>query len=669
MLEICFALSAAVFGVSVVVCGVWNYVLHRKQLAKYPVLRPINVFSVCCVIAFLLLFIPQAFDDNEQNIIVAVIAAIRYVMDNLSFGNSLSTVTSAVFGSESVFATDVIRYQFLYLCFLSFFVPVLAARAAVTVFRNAFTQLRFSLNRTSSFCIFSELNERSVQLAEGISQDKKTKVIFTGIDRTSASDRYLVEQARKMNAMLTKRTVNGLHISDRFSKSPVCICFISADENKNIKDAVDKFAAVEKINREIRLCIFSVSESAQAVTDALNARAENGRVRAELFNEAQRMAYTLLFEHPLYEVNSDADEIRVMILGAGTYGLEVAKAVAWCAFLPSKKVSIRIFDRKNKEEVLGFPFLNLTERLQKIGTRCDLSFCCCDVFSTEFDEQRFDGADYIFVALGDDDSVNLAAAMQMRRLYARQEKTDGFVPETRRNPKIFVRLNSNVTKEIALSLHDPDTIPYATLEKVYRSCVLNDWQVDSVAQCIHAAYYGYRKMRYENDQTDALVLFAQGKADYCRQSEINKRSSRAAAVHCKYKLHALGIGLTPDALFSEQAERLLQQHTEELMRLEHDRWNTFQMLDGWDPWDPQHLIPGQHKCIGAKLHAYLAPYDALPDIAQTVYGGDADPSEYDRVILGVMRYAFACGTCGRICDADIRRLFNSFSTYRQENNR
>ena len=341
-----FYVSVSVLLSSAVICCMWNYIIHAKRLTKKPVINPMNIFSVLVFISLLIIFIPTAHKTNG-NFAVALASAFMDAVDSISFGNSLKDMNARVFGNVEELLKNTEAAHRLYVCFLSLLAPILGARAAFLIFRDFFTQIRFSLNIRNSFHIFSELNEKSVVTAKDIaSNNKKAKIIFCSAGNNITQNLY-IEQARAINALLTKKSIVGFKVSDRLSAKKVYLYFIGEDEKSNVRLALDKVKIIEKIERDVALLVFSSQESAEYIIDVANKKTNNNHIRIDLFNEAQRTAYNLVFEHPIYDDEEKNDKINIMILGAGNYGLEFAKAVSWCSQMMNRKFNIKIFDKQD----------------------------------------------------------------------------------------------------------------------------------------------------------------------------------------------------------------------------------------------------------------------------------------------------------------------------------
>ncbi len=657
MLDIFFIFSLSTLLLSAIGCVIWSIVIRITKSPRAPLVNPINTFLLFAVIAFFLLFVPNALRAYDNDVVVSSVSAFFDMVDGLSFGNSVADMFNRVF--EHV--DGVSRLYVLYALFVIVLMPLLAMRTVLAVFRDFFTQISYLLSCRKKYHIFSELNGKSIILAEDIAQkDEKAHVIFTSVDK-SAAERLYIERARRINALLTNKTISGFKISTAAAKNALYLYFVGEDEKKNINLALDKFERIKNSERETVVYLFSTDNSAERFVDLANSQKNNPKVKMQLFNEAQRIAYNLIYEHPVCDVETDGKNINVMVLGASSLGLEVAKAISWSSQMMNYTFSIRLFDIEQKNEKLAFPFSGAAEKLKKIGTTLDIEFFDCDIFSQTFDHLRFKEVNYIIIDLGDDSS-NITAALQMREIYARQEKGGAYAPSSCCPPKIITITKDEETKKIVNALGDPMIIPYGTMYDLFSAKNVNDWKIDKAGEYLHACYYSFNYIKNNPDKAiDAAELITQGIKDYAVQTELNKRSSRAAAIHCKYKLFDIGINPDKDSMFTKEADALVENCNETMLRCEHDRWNVFQILDGWEPWDKNRLVKGKRKDNYAKLHAYLAEFDELKPIAEFLYGENEDPIEYDRMVVSFSRFALEYAESGDIRKEDAQRLLAAFA--------
>lgn len=634
-----FYISFLLLTVSGAICLVWNYIIHYRRLSKYPVFKPINVFSVSTFIAFMLLFMPKAY-ESTNNIMITLISAFLDTLDSFSFGNTVEFAAERILAGfewleKPEAASFENSFEVIYTVFMIFLAPALTARAVLSIFTDSFTGLRSRFNVKDDLHIFSQLNEKSFSIATDIAEKGgRNKIVFTSVGKDEG---FLADRARKINAMLTRKSIRSLKLNGRVTKRKLFLYFIETEEKNNVKDAIDKYEEIKYQERETVMYVFSTQESMEKVVDGCNRKEGSKKVRLEFFNEAQRTAYNLVFDYPFFERPGSDGVTNIMILGAGEYGGEIAKAISWCTRSTGKKYSIKVFDKQDKNESYIFPLKDIKNRLEKVGTELDLEFNCCDIFTDEFNKLRFKRADYIVVALGDDDELNFSAALLMQKLYAREKIFSG---PSASEPIIITHIRDNVLTELAVALKDSNIIPYGALNRIFTTDNVSEWKIDKMASFIHAGYH-CNKLKNKSGK-DLRTLFEEGLDDYAHQSEGNKRSSRATAIHIKYKFSELGIQYDRGVGKLYEGEAKIRENEEALLITEHNRWNTFMMLDGWKEWKNK-FAKNSHSDEKSKMHAYLAKFEELDGIAFDIYKQHISPVDSDRMVLQVMTDAFAYG--------------------------
>ena len=100
------------------------------------------------------------------------------------------------------------------------------------------------------FCAnFAQLYEQSKKDEK---RCKNAKIIFTSADKKTTESLYL-EQARRINALLTNKTINGFKTESLFSNQKLYLYFIGEDRKKNIKLALDKFEEIKNTTRKTKV--------------------------------------------------------------------------------------------------------------------------------------------------------------------------------------------------------------------------------------------------------------------------------------------------------------------------------------------------------------------------------------------------------------------------------
>ncbi len=440
--------------------------------------------------------------------------------------------------------------------------------------------------------------------------------------------------------------------------------------------------------------VFSTHESTQLLFDNLleefSGAADCDRNYClHLIDETELIVQNLLMEHPLYEPlmyipkssvpippgqQDPASLISVLAIGGGLLGMELVRAAMLCGITNNYQFEVQIIDQN--ADVLERQFQHFAPYLQRqtagkdihipeiiqgedgIGTSIIPKFLKADCRSIEFDQvlkEHCANSNYIVIATGDDE-LNISTARFLQRWYARQDILRGEVPS--RPPMIFAAIRNTERHEALLSLElDKDTLQkskqlflFASNQELFCPKGILNRPLDASAALFNECYNGGSMLKVnslckppEHRQSMLYALF--------KLPQVMRFSNQIVALHSLYKLQGLMYSTdTPYALlkYREKADRtvddtrqllgklaqLVKAGGESLHRLEHHRWNLFQILDGWETF-PMDMIPAcleanyiknkrkPHQIPKIKLHGCLVLFDELTELGR-ICGKDPD---------------------------------------------
>lgn len=199
---------------------------------------------------------------------------------------------------------------------------------------------------------------------------------------------------------------------------------IGNDESENINQTL-KLIDVYKERENTRIFVFSSSQESELALSCI----DKGKIKAIRINEVQSLINNTLYHKGKSIFDSaltDGQEKKInpLVLGLGTYGTEMVKALAWYCQMDGYKLSINAFDKNENAEGLftaKCPDLMNNqyngkiisgESYYKININSNI-----DINSCEFVEliKNLEVATYIFVALGSDEQ-NVKSATYMKML-------------------------------------------------------------------------------------------------------------------------------------------------------------------------------------------------------------------------------------------------------------
>lgn len=315
--------------------------------------------------------------------------------------------------------------------------------------------------------IFSELNERSIVLAEYYSfkadgqVKRKPAIIFAEANRDEIRA-DLLNRAEIIGAGLSKGSVSSTIESLAFSRmgTPIKVFLMHDETKKNSLNADNAIRIVERFNNtKVKLDVFafSMQEDTEKYIDSLTV-SENITLRS--INEIKYMAETLFDKKPLYmNLTKYQRKMSLLMLGGGSVGKEVIKTALWCGQVYGTSLEVRLISldamqiKKELEfscpDIFKYSYLNLD--------------CDNPLYKIEFEEldartselksflDKTEGINYIVVALGSDD-LNLEVATKLRSYYVSKS-----IEKNQENePFIAVNIDSAEKSRSLLSLKTCD---------------------------------------------------------------------------------------------------------------------------------------------------------------------------------------------------------------------
>lgn len=335
------------------------------------------------------------------------------------------------------------------------------AAAVISIFKNfaALGELK-RRGRRKNLCVFSELSEKTLAIADSISASKtggtqedacfftrplheldgksKLSFVFCEVFAQNAEHYYeLTERARKLGALCIKQDITEVHARLRragcYKKSATRVTrfFLAGeDQAENVRQAIiiaDTEKAAEEKKRIQNLAIFAFA-TGDVNGEALGSLNSFNTDRASFFvrrlNPAVMLAYNLLADkkHYLVDTQNPEKELTVLVAGMGQYGTEIIKMLSWFYQRRQGGITIHVVDREigiaDRMRALCPALTDYT--LPQDNTddmRCSLVFHeGVDLFSGTFcNLVKTDLADIdaAFITLGDDDA-NAEAAVHLR---------------------------------------------------------------------------------------------------------------------------------------------------------------------------------------------------------------------------------------------------------------
>lgn len=564
----------------------------------------VNILIFGIVAASIFAFIPIYINDlssTKCGIIETLIISIHNTIRLFVVDGDYDFITAQLSGLSNF----TYRVYSIYFAVLYVLAPIFTFGFALSFFKNISAYRKYLSHFRSNAYIFSELNERSLVLAESLKKRKKDEdgrniiIVFTDVfERNEERSFEMLDRAKDLGAVLFKKDIVSIDFTRPFDRGRLNFFIIGEDYDENLSQAlsiIEDFKSRDDTN----LYLFSYNLEDELLLAQIYEN-ENGddnpdiKIKIKNINDAQSLIYKNLYDNGFENIFESAIEdvdgskkINAVVVGMGIHGVEMTKSLAWFCQMDGYVAEINAFDLKEDAEEV---FCSMCPELMAPGFNDNFSdpgeaqykisiHSGYNVESKSFDDKvlSLNTPTYIFVCLGDD-TKNIAAAIKLRTLFARKKvfpKIQAIVYNTDKNEALQGIKNFKHQK------FDIDFV--GDLKTSYSEKVILNADITKLAVKRHTRW---------------------GSEELFWRYSYNYKSSVASVIHStmKKKCRIPGADLAPDdrAPDDRQALRVL----------EHRRWNAYMRSEGYvyggtiEP-DGRFDLAKQHNC--------LVTFDQLPE--------------------------------------------------------
>ena len=581
MTTICFWIAVAVLLFTCVAA----YRVSVRAKKSRQMITPLNVLFAGVLVTSVLLFLPAYWIDQEGDMfhpikafLLSLYSAIRLFAFDSDYDMIPELITGDIAPVYTTFATVVVVAA-----------PLLTFSFVLSFFDELISFGRLLAGYYAPVYIFSELNDRSLALAEDIRRDKpNARIVFTDVFEASEDSAFeQQEQAHNLGAILFQKDILSVDFSVHAPEAALWFFAIAQDEDSNINHGlrlIEQYGSRENTN----LYVFSTG----AECEALLSSAHNGAMRVRRIDEVRSLINRILYDegHRLFDPNLPEEDgektITAVVVGMGKHGTSMMRALTWFCQMDGYRPEIHGFDMDELAEdkfaarcpELMDPRFNGTTVPGEAHYRIVIH-SGVHVETRSFARQihELKNASYVMVALGDD-ALNIRTAMNLRTLFE----------QCGAKPRIQAIVYNSGKCSALQNLKNFKNQPYdiefiGDLETSYTERVIIDSELEEDALRRH--------MRWGQE-----VEFW--------SFEYNYRSSVAAAIHARAKQ----LQNVPGANKAEDA--LTQEERQLLEDLEHRRWNAYMRSEGYIYSGNPHK--SSRNDLG-KMHHDLIPYADLSE--------------------------------------------------------
>ncbi len=555
MWSICFWISIG----CLFLAAIFSPIMNRSEFAKKRKFSLFRSLFAGVFIAAIFMFFPIHIVTAETTLLGGLRAFLLSVFNSMqvfAIGCEFNVVKeSMMFCSDWLYGI----YQ-VWAATLFVLAPIFTFGFVLSLFKNLSSYLKYILAHNKDAYVFSELNEKSLVLANDIkSKNKKVLIVFTDVFEENEESTYeLIEKAKQLGAICFKKDILVVDFKKHSAKKNISFFAIGNNETENLNQAL-KLINNYRERENTHLYVFSTRIESELLLTAI----DKGKVKVRRINEVQSLVNRILYERGevLFESAMDAGNgsknISAIVVGMGRHGTEMVKALSWFGQMDGYKIEINAFD---KDILAESKFVDLAPELMspnyngveiegeaqyKISVHSGF-----DVQTVDFTNEvkKIKNATYIMIALGDDD-VNINTAVNLRMHFARI----GLYPVIQ-----AIVYNSQQKKALEgiknYRGQEYDIEFIGDMESSYTEDVIIDSELEDDALRRHLKW---------------------GKEEEFWTYEYNYRSSVASAIHMKARVKCGIPGAT------KKEEELTEEERNIIEVLEHRRWNAYMRSEGY----------------------------------------------------------------------------------------
>lgn len=600
---ICGALSLTLLMIG----GIVGYYLNKNR-KKLFFLNGFYVFAASVLFSNIVLSFSAYWDEMGRSFrgtISALFLAIQNAVKALALDGDYAVIL-AQFGSESGVIYD------LYTCYVVIvflLTPVLTVSFVLSFFKNITASIKYRFSSSEEVYIFSDLNKKSITLAEDLMKNNSRRtVVFTDYFEKHEEEFYeLSTRVQELNAICFKKSINVIDFCKNIKGKKIHFFTIGENETENVEQSLNLIEKYREVTEnEINLYTFSSHMESELLLTAI----DKGKMKVRRINEVRSLVNRILQEHGpelfenAHEEESGMKKISAVIVGMGTHGSEMLKALSWYCQLDGYEVEINAFDKDSLAydkmytqcpELISKEYNGVIiegEAQYKINIHSGV-----DVDSIAFMEkvQKIENPTYVLISLGDD-AENIRIAAYLRMIFARKGYKELPIIQT-------VVCNSEEAKALK-GIKNFKNQEYriqcvGDLKTSYSENVIKNTELENQALEVHMSYSIMGKTGEE------LRKAVEEATDTFWKYEYNYRSSVATEIHKQvYKYcRKPGMGEISGKIPAEERDAIFKS-------VEHRRWNAYMRSEGY-------IYSGSKDSVSrndlAKMHHNLVVYQDLSD--------------------------------------------------------
>lgn len=505
-------------------------------------------FSTALSFAIMVLVFPyyRALSDLP----IAVIESIRSGLSGIAMGGD----------GDIPYALELERNEFLVYRFFLYSLYVIGPICGSLFLFSFSSKVRnlFSFLRQKRFHVFSDLNERSIRIAESIVDLKEGKPVFCN---ATDADADLTDRARAIDALLMDGSQDGLIL---MKNKKYEYYEIDEDDRTNVRNTADlcqKLKKKKNFDPESTVIRVFAGDSQRELILNLDRQYAGGFYLRHIDTDSTLAIEALDLARDLLATKKDCN---VALVSDSMSSIELLKGLVCLLIKP---------EGKNRITVIGSKADRLYEQYRSETYDADkdpIEVLQCDAGKEAGSLERIPDAVFI---LCEQDEYAYETAVQIKR-------TLGSKNRDLCSPKIFCRIKDSNLHSI---LKEEDIVLFGNTEKADSYERLINPELEKAAKRVHLSYLASGTKEDIDPKGQERRLRETGFYQYQ-----NQESSFAMALALRYKERYI-LSYRDDETVGEKTfiENWLseEENMKKMADAEHDRWCAYQRTHGWKTAD------------------------------------------------------------------------------------
>lgn len=409
------------FTLSVLMLGLCLLIAFRQRQKPHTFFTPYRLAMMGIFVGAFLLFVPYYLSFFREEPVAelcakTVLMAAHHAIRLFVVGAEYAEIYEYAMARGAIGAAYSLYASFLFVAS-----PLMTFGFILSMFEGFYARVRILFSRRREVYLFSCLNEQSLHLARDIRDEdsSRAQILFANVSAENHTPQQL-EEAKELRCICLSKDILELEAELPRKTRQVKYFLFDQEESHNVDHALALMRSSAAFSKEIYVLSTQENYLFEDLPTPDHIRVFRVDHAHWLAMRTMESLETSLFDHAVMKPDG-SKHISTLVLGLGTFGKEMVRALSWFTQAEGYRTTIHCVD---KDPLAAEKFAHLYPGY--FSDRADQNHCairiCPDVTAGTVSADKIILQDldirYVFVGLGDDDE-NIRCAYELRSLFAR----------------------------------------------------------------------------------------------------------------------------------------------------------------------------------------------------------------------------------------------------------